>query len=245
MKRAIIALGGRRLVLILLNGMIGLLLLGLWQFKRGSHQSIRQQLAVVPAIAELDLPAPAGAPGNVLPSVDVFAEITRRPLMQEGRKPLVADEKAKQTVAPDTPFALQLHGVLLQPGGAVVLLRDPQNHYRRLKQGEMADGWRILEVRPDGIVLEQNGNLKTLLLDKPKPKPGQTAASQIPCTASSPQPCVPPPIPPSGAPAAPLSGASTPPGAIPAPTSGGAPTPPPDGNSGNFNPFLEFLKKKQ
>ena len=79
------------------------------------------------------------------------------PLVRDGR--LVGDEATAQ----DTPvesFKPVLYGVLWDPGGqSIAMINDTE-----VKVGDMVGDYRLLEIRPDSVVLENGGERMALQL---------------------------------------------------------------------------------
>lgn len=106
---------------------------------------------------------------------DSYVDMTSRPLFIEGRRPVseTADE-SEQAVVPIEKFDWQLDGVYLHQDTSMALFSRSQtstHQEKHLKKsaGEAIEGWILLEVKPDRVVLEQDGKRHELMLRKPKP----------------------------------------------------------------------------
>ncbi len=133
--------------------------------------SKRAEITVTPPPApKLETPPPP--PGEFrLPPLEHYRNFVSRPLFIEGRTPIPAEAQETGTTAASDLSTLQLTGILDTPeSGQVVLLRsrDGKRHYR-LHPGETIDGWRLVEIAPDQVVLQRGGRRQPLRLHKPRP----------------------------------------------------------------------------
>ncbi|PKM12843.1 MAG: hypothetical protein CVV13_03815 [Gammaproteobacteria bacterium HGW-Gammaproteobacteria-3] len=139
-------------------------------------------------------PTNTGQKQNIgeLPKIDLtrkpeesYVELINRPLFIEGRRPAPepesenaatgADGGAEDQVAvPIEDFDWELDGVYLHQDTAMALFSRPKkttgqaSHAKKLIN-ESIDGWKLIAIEPDKVVLEQGGKQHELLLRKPKP----------------------------------------------------------------------------
>jgi len=128
------------------------------------------------------LSAEKNAAQDDMPQVDLtkrseesYEDMVSRPLFLEGRKP-VPEPTAEQTQANAVAvkFDWLLNGVYTTTKGLSALFtrasKVPKGNYRKIKQGDDLDGWKLSEIQKDKVILTQDGNRKELLLRKPKLK---------------------------------------------------------------------------
>ena len=111
-----------------------------------------------------------------LPPIDQYQNFVAHPLFIQGRAPLPDSGKGEDIPAPSDLPKLVLTGILDTPdAGQIVLLRsqDGKRHYR-LHPGDAIEGWRLVTIASDHVVLEQGGKRQTLQLLKPRPNPPVT-----------------------------------------------------------------------
>ncbi len=113
------------------------------------------------AQAMTEVAEPPTAPRLELPPIEQFAAIVERPIFTATRR-----TARRQPVAPSAPASsggrilgrYQVIGVVVAPGNRLVLLRRLGGAETiRLKQGEEIDGWTLVEVTRDEVVLESGG----------------------------------------------------------------------------------------
>jgi len=106
-----------------------------------------------------------------LPPQDQYEAIVERPLMVKGRRPVTEQTSPSTThVVQNTKMNMQLMGVVMSPQGMTALLKDNQGKYRRVRKDESVDGWFVVELYKDKVVVVQGGANHELMLRKPKPK---------------------------------------------------------------------------
>ena len=85
-----------------------------------------------------------------------------------------------ETMGMRSDTSLILHGVLWDPGGhSIALIGDAE-----VKVGEMVDGYRVMEIRQDAVVLSDGGEPRVLQITFDAPPtataPGATTGGQQP-----------------------------------------------------------------
>ncbi|MFZ2312921.1 MAG: hypothetical protein WAV82_09920, partial [Methylobacter sp.] len=118
-----------------------------------------------------------------LPKIDLtkqpeesYVDLVARPLFIEGRKPV--DEpspEAAQAAAKSESFDWQLNGVYSTKKNTSALFsrsksKVAKDNHRKITVGDDLDGWKLIEINKDRVLLKQGGNEKELLLRKPKLK---------------------------------------------------------------------------
>ena len=125
-------------------------------------------VAELPPLPHLDLAA-----------LSALTETTRRPLFTVDRRPPLTEAADDPADADDelaevrtSPLRFSLSAVVIVDGQALAYLSEVGGgSLTRLRRGESIDGWRLDEIRPDAVVL-QNGEQRTeLLLRRFEPPP--------------------------------------------------------------------------
>lgn len=129
-----------------------------------------------------NLPLEKNAPKDEMPSIDLtqrteesYEDMVARPLFIEGRKPVPEPSAGEaQANAVAIKFDWQLNGVYTASKGLSALFtrasKVPKDNYRKIKQGDDLDGWKLGEIQKDRVILMQDDSRKELLLRKPKLK---------------------------------------------------------------------------
>lgn len=106
-----------------------------------------------------------------------YADLVTRPLFIQGRRPVVEASTEQNGAALGTDvFDWQLNGVYTYRGTLSALFSRDKNpvakdRFRKLKVNGDLDGWILTEIHKDKAILtQQDGESKTLLLRKDKPK---------------------------------------------------------------------------
>jgi type II secretory pathway component PulC len=113
-----------------------------------------------------------------LPPLEDYAQMADRPLFMESRRPGAEPSEAPPPPPPMTPLNLKLMGIVFTPQGKKALLVDAKGKYKRLKAQDSLDGWTLIEMKADQVVMQQGEERKSLDLLKKKPKapPGPPGA---------------------------------------------------------------------
>jgi hypothetical protein len=143
--------------------------------------------------ATLSRPSESGPQSDELPvytppPLSRYDGVLERPLFEKGRT--VPEEPAEATEAaepakPPPEIKVRLEGVAITPGESVALLRRTAgptgasggpgaagSDLVRVRRGETLDGWRLAEVRPDGVVLRLGERTVELALELPERQAG-------------------------------------------------------------------------
>ncbi len=150
---------GERLLVSVL-GLSSMILLGValvpWLFDPADY------LAAGPgALATVELAEAPIAPRFDPPPIEQFAAIVERPIFTATRR-----TARRQPVAPPAPASsrglilgrYQVVGVVVTPGNRLVLLKRLGGAETiRLKEGEEIDGWTLVNVTRNDVVLESGG----------------------------------------------------------------------------------------
>lgn len=159
-----------RLVTLVLAALCGVLVLGL----------MLQRMLAGGGEAPGAVPvAPMDAEGSTslttrsfeLPPTSEYAEITRRPLFHEDRRPEEdsddgPDQGEAQAVAATEPPPVTLTGVIITPEVRVAMLEhNRRNEPISLKQGETLDGWTLESVDERRAVFASGSSKEPVLLE--------------------------------------------------------------------------------
>ena len=107
-----------------------------------------------------------------LPDVSQYPQLVERPLFMESRRPSQpAPPKPPEPPPPPKPEAppainFKVMGILETPEGKMALIADAKGKYKRLKVNDSMDGWQIADIKPDRVLIEQNGFNEDLSLLK-------------------------------------------------------------------------------
>ncbi|MDH4109081.1 MAG: hypothetical protein OEW35_12230 [Gammaproteobacteria bacterium] len=127
--------------------------------------------AIEPAAAETEAPPGATvAPLPAMPPLAAYREVLQRPLFSDTRRPAevaAPATRAPALAAPSTKW--KLTGVVATGGEShaiVTGLRDKAT--LTLGQGDMLDGWQLVEIEPYQLTFEAHGSRSVLeLRDEP------------------------------------------------------------------------------
>jgi len=156
----------RRVLLMLLALLFGALTA--WQWRDWPREPAPAALAEAPqagvtgeSAAEIldELPLPDGQ--------EHYAGIIERPLFRPDRRPEPPAENAETSAGEEQSDLehLDLTAVLITPDSASAWVReDSSPQARRLRIGDDIGGWSLLEILPDRIRLERQGEEDALLL---------------------------------------------------------------------------------
>jgi hypothetical protein len=117
--------------------------------------------------------APLLPPALETPPLDRFAAIVERPLFTATRRPAPAAPAAPVVSAEGLILgAYRLTGVVVTPTHRLLLLRRQDDRRTiRVAEGEAVDGWTIVRVASDKLVVESAGRQQEIIVrEKPRPK---------------------------------------------------------------------------
>lgn len=107
-----------------------------------------------------------------------YVDLVTRPLFIKGRKPVEEStpDQEKAAISAEN-LDWQLNGIYTGKKGLSALFTrtktqsaKDQDNYRKLSQNDDLDGWKLVEIKKDRVVLALGDQNKELLLRKPKPK---------------------------------------------------------------------------
>jgi hypothetical protein len=144
------------------------------------------ETASAPAIASTKsnpMPQPAGF---ALPPLGSFAEVTDRPIFAHSRRP--PPPQAPQDTVKEIK-TLVLEGIVLSKDERIALVthgRPPV--LARLTEGREIEGWRVVEIRADRIVIARDSIQQELkLIDKPAADKGGSRPNGPPSQVKPPK----------------------------------------------------------
>lgn len=158
------------------------LLLGIewWYGRSFREEMIRDIFSVEKASFEMQ---PVPEYPFVQQPVESYADFVDRPIFFEGRKPIAkvvdhtAEMAAAQPVAkaPVAEFDLLLTGIVNTPKGIRVLFQNPKvtvyaDKFKKATKGDEINGWKLVEIQSDKVVMQADDQTKEVLLLKAKPK---------------------------------------------------------------------------
>ena len=169
-------MGGSRWLLLVMAGLVVLILV---ELNSSSSRSLGTALTT----------APSADPGTQpeFPDLDVaplsgMQQTTKRPIFRRSRRPPVSVpvERVTQTPEPPPPpppkpdLHYSLSAVVIAGGeGVAYLNKQGVSELTRLRRGESVDGWRLVELQPDAVVLEHGDVRARLVLRPTEPTAGQ------------------------------------------------------------------------
>ncbi|QSA96703.1 hypothetical protein [Methylococcus sp. EFPC2] len=154
------------LALLAGSGLLILILLLEWWSDHSRRSVLRADRPA--GTAEIAAEADAGDVG--LKALEEYGQMVERPLFQDSRRPVEAEEPGLAGATEQTPLDFKLMGVVLVPQGKSALFMDARNKYKRARLNAKVNGWTLVKIGEDRVTLEQAGEQKELLLLKPKPK---------------------------------------------------------------------------
>ena len=127
-----------------------------------------------------------------------YADLVTRPLFIKGRRPVDEPRPVDaEAIIVANIVDWQLNGIYTTRKGLSALfsrstLTAAKDNYRKLTVGTDLNGWKLIEIHKDRVLLKQGDQQKELLLRKPKLKES-TKTSNLSNNPSSPQPNTPQP----------------------------------------------------
>lgn len=135
-------------------------------------------VAAVLVAASPALGQSAGRPLFELPPIESFSETVERPLFLPDRRPPAIEET--QEGADDVESGLfTLVGIIVSPTQriALVKVRGSQT-VLQLSEGQQANGWTVLQIRPEEVIFESNDKTETIELIDIRPPTRRPAARE-------------------------------------------------------------------
>ena len=128
--------------------------------------------ATAPALAqtaERSLPA--------LPPIETLSETVERPLFRADRRPAAVEETPEEVEDAESGL-FTLVGIIVAPTQRIALVKvrgSPE--VLQLSEGQQANGWTVVQIRPEEVVFESDDKTETIeLIDiKPSPPPRRPA----------------------------------------------------------------------
>jgi hypothetical protein len=106
-----------------------------------------------------------------------YADLVSRPLFIQGRKPVnePSPTETKPVTVASENFNWVLNGVYTQKNSLYALFsrttaKVAKDNYRKVTKDNDIDGWKLIEIEKDKVVVSQGGRQKDLFLRKAKPK---------------------------------------------------------------------------
>jgi general secretion pathway protein N len=124
---------------------------------------VARMIAVAVCVTGAALPAQAQT-SDQLPPIESFSETVERPLFLPDRRPPAIEETQEE--AQDVESGLfTLVGIIVSPTQriALVKVRGSQT-VLQLSEGQQANGWTVLQIRPEEVIFESNDKTETIEL---------------------------------------------------------------------------------
>jgi hypothetical protein len=177
---------------LLLSSLLGVILIAEYAYGLAAARSLQQSLQFSKDESPLTSELPTISmpkPGNT-----DFNELVERPLFIEGRKPIV--ESATETAQNADNAQLddwELSGIYTKGSKTSVLFAKKGETRKFLKVGleQMVSGWSLKEIQPDRVVLQQAGQMRTVMLRKPRTDNKAPIAGKPAIPVKSPRPAIP------------------------------------------------------
>ncbi len=123
-----------------------------------------------------------------------YTDLVARPLFIQGRKPIdeTTNEQTLATNAATETFNWGLNGVYTYQNKLYALLsrttaKVPKDNYRKVTKDNDIDGWKLVEIEKDKVVVSQGGKQLELPLRKAKPKNAPDSAGNTMMPPPAPQ----------------------------------------------------------
>ena len=174
---------------VLVIGLLSLMLAAEWSYGELARRRLQQNLQYSKDESDIssELPTIAGLKATAVE----YGEMVERPLFIEGRKPIVeVAAESVQNVETGQIDDWALIGVYIKDKRSMALFAKKNETKKFLKIGgeQTISGWLLKEIQPDRVILQQAGQLKTVLLRKPRPE----IKSPAPEKPAAPAPAKPP-----------------------------------------------------
>ena len=120
-----------------------------------------------PAQQELAVPAPEAADSWQPNPLAAYDAIVARPLFTVDRRPFVppTEETEPVSLPPGPSVEFELTAIVTSAAARMALLKTSSSaEVRKVTVGQAIDGWTLVEVREDGIVLRNGTDVRVLEL---------------------------------------------------------------------------------
>jgi hypothetical protein len=116
-------------------------------------------------------------PSFTMPPLASFSETVARPLFSETRRPMAEPAMPKAAAVAARSVEAALVGIVMMPGERWALVRGLSDREpQRILEGQAIDGWRVVKILADRIVVESD-RLQEIRL---RPEPDSSTAPSVP-----------------------------------------------------------------
>ncbi len=108
-----------------------------------------------------------------MPPIETFDEVVERPLFFRSRRPPDPDAAPPPEAAPTPKADFVLTGLVIVAGKERLALLQPAGSktVERVRQGQEIEGWRVVAIHADRVVLKRGETVREIRLeDRPPPK---------------------------------------------------------------------------
>jgi len=130
-----------------------------------------------------------------LPPIESFSETIERPLFLPDRRPPAIEEKQEEAENVESGL-FTLVGIIVSPAQRIALVKVRGSEtVLQLSEGQQANGWTVLQIRPEEVIFESNDKTETIELIDIKPPARRPAARERQPRPQTSQPQNPRPLP--------------------------------------------------
>ena len=130
-------------------------------------------VAAAPAAAQ-----DADGPVPPLPPLEVLSETVERPLFRPDRRPPSEDEVVEVEDEAESGI-FSLVGIIVSPTERIALVKvRGSQQVLQLSEGQQANGWTVVQIRPQEVVFESNDKTETVELIDIRPTPRRRPTRQ-------------------------------------------------------------------
>ncbi len=127
-------------------------------------------------------PAPAQSPEPPLPELpplETLSETVERPLFRPDRRPPSVEEIEEEVQSAESGI-FSLLGIIVSPTERIALVKvRGSQEVLQLSEGQQANGWTVVQIRPEEVVFESNDKTETIeLIDISPPPPRRRPAAR-------------------------------------------------------------------
>ena len=154
---------------LLLSGLLGVILIAEYAYGLSATQNLQQSLQFYKDDSPLTSELPTIS--TLKPTNADFNELVERPLFIEGRKPIVETVTETAQNADNAQIDdWELTGIYTKGKKTTVLFAKKNETRKFLKLGleQTVSGWLLKEIQPDRVMLQQAGQMRTVMLRKPR-----------------------------------------------------------------------------